>query len=389
MMENKYTVSPKLKYTSFALIAIGIISLVIGFSAGAERTWANVLLNTYYFLSLAIGASFFLAIQYITQSGWSAMFKRIPEAMGTFIPVGAILLLLFLVLGTHSIYHWSHTEEIAKDEILMHKAPYLNFPFMILRFVVFVGSWILLAFMLRKYSLREDEVGGLEYFKKSEFLSKVFIFVLAFTFTLGTIDWVMSINAHWFSTLFSAKNFMSAFYHGAATITLVAILLNRQGVLPGLNKYHLHDFSKYIFMLSIIYGYLWYSQYFLIWYANLPEETIYYTRLLQGSWKSLFVADIAINWLFPFLFLMLNVVAKNPKALMFTAIILFIGQWIDLYLQIMPGSTGVNVIGFVEIGSFLGFFGLFIFVVSRSLSKVPLVPKNHPFLQESVTHKLH
>ncbi|MEN8120451.1 MAG: quinol:cytochrome C oxidoreductase [Bacteroidota bacterium] len=386
---NRYTVSPKLKYASFALMAIGVIALGIGFSTGADRAWANVLLNSYYFLSLAVGASFFLAIQYITQSGWSAMFKRIPEAMGTFIPVGAVILLLFLVFGSHSVYHWSHAEEVAKDELLTHKAPYLNLTFMIIRYVVFVGSWVLLAAMLRKYSLREDEVGGLKYFKKSEFLSKIFIFVLAFTFTLATIDLVMSVNPHWFSTLFSAKNFMTAFFHGAATITLIAILLNRNGFLPQLNKYHLHDFSKYIFMLSIIYGYLWYSQYFLIWYANIPEETVYYTTLMNGSWKPLFIADIVINWAFPFLFLMLNVIAKNPKALMFTAILLFVGQWIDLYLQIMPGSTGVNVIGFVEIGTYLGFFGLFMFVVSRSLSKAPIVPKNHPYLQESIAHKLH
>jgi hypothetical protein len=388
-MENNYTVSPKLKYISFALIAVGVIALGIGFSTGLERAWANVLINSYYFLSLAIGASFFLAIQYITQSGWSAMFKRIPEAMGSFVPVAAVIFILFLVFGSHSVYHWSHAEAVANDEILSHKEPYLNLPFMIIRYILFVGSWIVLAYMLRRYSLKEDEVGGLEYFKKSEFLSKVFIFVMAFTFTLGTIDWIMSINPHWFSTLFSAKNFMAAFFHAAATIALIAILLNRNGMLPGLNKYHLHDFSKYIFMLSIIYGYLWYSQYFLIWYANIPEETVYYTTLLQGGWKGLFIADIAINWAFPFLFLMLNAIAKNPKALMFTAVVLMIGQWIDLYLQIMPGITGVNEIGFVEIGSYLGFLGLFMFVVSRTLSKAPLVPQNHPYLQESIAHKIH
>ena len=388
-MENNYTVSPKFKYISFALIAVGVIALGIGFSTGVERAWGNVLLNSYYFLSLAIGASFFLAIQYITQSGWSAMFKRIPEAMGTFVPVAAVIFLLFLVFGSHSVYHWAHAEEVAKDELLQHKEVYLNLPFMIIRYILFVGSWIVLAYMLRKYSLKEDEVGGLEYFKKSEFLSKIFIFVMAITYTLGTIDWIMSINPHWFSTLFSAKNFMSAFFHAAAVITLIVILLNRNGQLPGLNKYHLHDFSKYIFMLSIIYGYLWYSQYFLIWYANIPEETVYFTRLVQEGWKGLFIADIAINWTFPFLFLMLNAIAKNPKALMFTAVVLMIGQWIDLYLQIMPGITGVNEIGFVEIGTYLGFLGLFMFVVSRSLSKAPLVPKNHPYLQESIAHKIH
>ena len=388
-MENNYTVLPKIKYISYALIAIGVVAFSIGFSTSVERTWANVLIDSYYFLTLAVGASFFLAIQYISQSGWSAMFKRIPEAMSTFIPVAAIILLVFLIFGSHSVYHWTHTEELAKDELLQHKEPYLNLMFLIIRYVVFVGSWVLLTFMLRKYSLKEDKVGGLEYFKKTEFLSKIYIFVLAFTFTFATIDWVMSVNPHWFSTLFSAKNFMSAFYHGAATITLIVILLNRNGYLPQLNKYHLHDFSKYIFMLSIIYGYLWYSQYFLIWFANIPEETVYYTTLMEGGWKSLFIADITINWLFPFLFLMLNAIAKNPKALMFTAIVLFVGHWIDLYLQIMPGTTGVNEIGFIEVGAFLGFFGLFMFVVNRALSKAPLIAKKHPYLQESITHKLH
>ena len=393
-MENNYIPSSKVKYTSFALIAIGIAALGFGFATGVERTWANFLLNSYYFLTLSIGAAFFLTIQYITQSGWSAMFKRVPEAMMAFLPVGAILLLIFLIFGSHSVYHWTHADAVANDELLQHKAPYLNIPFMIARYVLFVGSWVILAWMMRKYSLLEDEVGGLTYFQKSEFLSKVFIFVMAFSFTMGTIDWVMSVNPHWFSTLFSVKNFMAGFFHAAATITLIVLLLNKQGFFPQLNEYHRHDFSKYIFMLSIIYGYLWYSQYFLIWYANIPEETIYYTQIRHHGWEALFFADIAINWAFPFLFLMLNKIAKNANALIFTAVILFIGFWIDLYLQVMPAvakSAGFppSDIGFIEIGTFLGFLGIFAFVVSRALSKAPLIAKNHPYLQESIAHKLH
>jgi len=388
-MENKFIVSSKFKNITFGLIGIGIIALIVGFIDNPQRTWANYLLNSYYFLSLAIGASFFLAIQYITQSGWSAMFRRVPEAIGSFIPVGVILLSLVLIFGAHSIYHWSHADEVAKDELLQHKAPYLNIPFMLIRYVIFVGLWVFMITLLRKFSLLEDIHGGTEYFQKSEFYSKVFIFILGFSFTLGTIDWIMSINPHWYSTLFSIKNFVSAFFHGSATIVLIVILLNKYGYFPKLSKYHIHDFSKYIFMLSIMYGYMWYAQYMLIWYANIPEETIYYTKMVNGGWLLPFYLDIIINWTFPFAFLLLNKIAKNKNALLFTVSVLFIGQWLDLYLQIMPGATNVNAFGYIEIGTYLGFLGIFAFVVSRSLSKAALIPQNHPYLQESLVHKTH
>ncbi len=388
-MDNRVTISSKFKYLSFGLIAVGVITLVVGFVSNPQRAWANYLLGSYYFLTIAIGAAFFMAIQYITQSGWSAMFKRVPEAISSFIPVGVILLSLVLIFGAHSLYHWSHHEAVEHDELLKWKEPYLNLPFMIIRYILFVGLWVLMTILLRKYSLLEDKNGGLEYFKKSEFYSKVFIFILAFSFVLGTIDWIMSINSHWFSTLFSVKNFASAFYHGSAMVVILAIVLYNLGYFPKMNQYHRHDFSKYLFMLSIIYGYLWYAQYMLIWYANVPEETMYYTRLLQEGWTTPFLLDIIINWAFPFTFLMLNKIAKNPKALLFTASLLLIGHWIDLYLQIMPGTTGVNTVGFVEIGSFLGFAGVFMYVIGRTLSKASVIPVNHPYLAESIKHKLH
>jgi hypothetical protein len=388
-MENKVIISSKIKNLTFGLTGIGVIALVFGFIDDPQRTWANYLLNSYYFLSLAIGASFFLAIQYISQSGWSAMFRRVPEAIGAFVPVGVILLSFVLIFGAHSIYHWSHADEVAKDALLQHKSPYLNLPFMIIRYLIFVGLWVFMVLLLRKFSLLEDIHGGDDYFKKSEFYSKIFIFILAITFTLGTIDWIMSINPHWFSTLFSVKNFVSAFFHGSATIVLMVILLNKYGYFPQLNKYHIHDFSRYIFILSIVYGYMWYSQYMLIWYANIPEETVYYATLIRGGWLLPFYLDIIINWAFPFAFLLLNKIAKNKSALLFTVCLLFIGQWIDMYLQIMPGATGINSVGYIEIGSYLGFLGIFSFIVTRSLSKAALIPQNHPYLKESMAHKTH
>jgi len=324
------------------------------------------------------------------------LFEVIPEAMGSYIPYAAVLMLIFIILGAHSIYHWTHHDVVETDLLLKHKSPYLNMPFFIIRFVIFFSAWIFLITLLRRLSLKEDKIGGMKYFHKSEFYSKVFIFVLALTFSLGTFDWVMSIDAHWFSTIFAVKNFISAFLHSSAVITLIVILLHKQGYFTKLNKSHLHDFSKYMFMLSIAWAYIWFSQYLLIWYANMPEETVYYQTRLSNEWSGVFYANVVFNWLFPFLFLMLNKIAKNMNALLVTAVVLMIGMWIDLYVQIMPGSTisetapmGVNSIGFIEIGTFLGFLGIFIFAVSRSLSKATLIPHNHPYIKESLMHELH
>lgn len=388
-MENTFTFSSKLKIISLALIIIGIASLTIGFATNPVRTWGNFLINNYFFISLAIGASFFLAIQYITHSGWSSMFKRIPEAISGYLPYAGFLMMILILFGSHSIYHWTHEEAVKHDVLLQHKAGYLNSAFFIIRFLIFIAAWIVLTKLLRRYSIYEDKVGGLTYFLKSEFFSKVYIFTLALTFSLATFDWIMSIDTHWFSTIFAIKNLVSAFFHGSAVIVLIVILLYKQGYFPKLNQDHLHDFSKYIFMLSIIWGYMWFAQFFLIWFANIPEETIYYSTRMGNEWKLIFLADIAINWMFPFLFLMLNRIAKNMNALIITSVIVLLGMWLDLYLQVMPGVTGINSIGFIEIGAFAGFAGVFIYAVCTSLSKANIIPVNHPYLEESLLHKLH
>ncbi|MBC8316225.1 MAG: quinol:cytochrome C oxidoreductase [Bacteroidales bacterium] len=395
-MDKAYTVSPGLRILSICLVVIGIAAFVAGFMFDPQRAWANYLIDSYYFILLSIGASFFLAIQYITQSGWSSMFNRVPEAMGSYITYAGVLMLIFVIFGSHSVYHWTHHDAVEADVLLQHKSPYLNMPFFIVRFVIIFCAWIFFMILLRRLSVKQDIVGGLTYFHKSEFYSKVFIFVLALTFSLGTFDWIMSIDAHWFSTLFVFKNFLSAFLHGSAVVALIIILLHQQGYYPKLNKAHLHDFSKYMFILGIMWAYMWFAQYLLIWYSNMPEETVYYQTRISHEWSVLFYGNVVLNWLFPFLFLMLNKIAKNKYALIFTAAVLMVGMWIDLYVQIMPGSTmseaapvGLNSIGFVEIGAFLGFLGIFIFAVSRTLSKVNLIPEKHPYLEESLMHKSH
>jgi hypothetical protein len=387
-MEEKLKLSRAFVTGTVVMIVIGLAALIYTFISAPERGWANFLLNNVYFLSLSVGALLFLSIQRVTHSGWSAGFIRVPEAMAGFIPVSAILFLI-MIFGAHSLYHWSHVEEVAHDPILAHKAPYLNMPFWIIRMVVYFSLWILMFYLIRRESLKEDRVGGLEPFRRLEHLSKIFIFIVIITFSFGMIDWVMSIDAHWYSTLFALKNFVAAFHHAAIVITFIVLLLNQRGYFPFMNKSHLGDFSRYIFMLCIIWGYFWFAQFMLIWYANIPEETAYFIPRIRGEgWSFFFYANIIINWFMPFALLMPRATSRNRTFVKIVIPFLIAGQFIDLYLQIFPGTVGKQVLGFQEIGMFIGFAGLFMLVTGYVLSRANLYPTAHPFLEESKQHHI-
>jgi len=382
-MEENYSVSSTFKLVTLGIVVAGIITISLGLFINPERTWANFLLSNYYFISIIVGATFFLAIQYVTQSGWSAMFIRIPHAIGVYMPVAAIII-LFLIFGMHSIYHWSIPGVAELHPEIAHKFPYLNIPFFFVRLVIFFALWILMTWLLRKTSLKEDQENNLKYFYKSEHYSRIYIFILAVTFSLLTFDLIMSIDVAWFSTIFAVKNFVSGFYHAVSVITLIVILLNRSGYYRDLSNPHLRYFSRYIFILGILWAYLWFIQYIIIWFGNIQEETIYYVIRTEGKWKTLFFLNIILNWALPFFILLPSRTNTNKIVLILVSIILIVGHWVDLYLQIMPGSIGEFNIGFIEVGIFAGFAGLFIFIVSRSLSRMPLIPKNHPYLGESM-----
>ncbi len=384
-MDQKLVISQKFKTATFILMGIGFIAFVYAFVSHPERGWANLLINNYYFIALTVGATFYLALQNVTQSHWSSGFNRIPYAIANFFPV-LFILMIPVMFGLHSLYHWSHADAVAHDAILQHKAPFLNVPFFIIRYLIYFAVWIGLTQLLRKFTFKEDLVGGLKYFEKTEFFSKVYIFSLAFTFSLASFDWIMSIDAHWFSTIFAVRNFVMGFYHAIVLVLLIAILMNKLGYFPYLNKYHLKDYSKYIFVLCIIWAYTWFSQYILIWYANLPEETVYYMPRTKGEFTPLFYTELIVNWLFPFLMLLLGKVTSNKNILMVIMIILLLGQYIDVYMQVTVGTLHHLNIGFIEIGGFLGYIGLFAYVFAWSLSRKPLISKNHPLIEESIKH---
>jgi len=385
-MEERIKLSRIYIIATLIMVLVGIAALVMAFMGDPQRGWANLLLNNVYFVSLAAGALLFVSIQRVTHSGWSAGFIRVPEAMAAYLPVAAVLFLL-MIFGAHSLYHWSHAHEVANDPLLAHKAPYLNLPFWIIRMVIYFTLWILMFMIIRRLSLKEDSAGGLEIFKKLEHRSKVYIFIVIITFTFAMIDWVMSIDAHWYSTIFAIRNFVAAFHHAAIVITFIVLLMNQRGHFPFLNKSHLGDFARYIFMLCIIWGYFWFAEFMLIWYANIPEETAYFIPRVQGEgWRFFFFANIAINWFIPFVLLMPKATAKNPTFLKIVIPILIVGQFIDLYTQIFPGTLGEQVLGFQEIGSFVGFAGLFMLVTGWALSRANLYPLNHPYMEECKGH---
>ncbi len=384
-MEEKFSFPSKLRISAFALVAIGVIAFIWGFISNPDKSWANLLLNNFYFVSIAVGASFFLSLQYIAQAGWSSGFKRVSEAVVAYLPIGGILFLV-LIFGLGHIYHWAHAGAADHDELLAHKSAFLNVPFFSIRMLLYFTLWIFMARYLRKLSLKEDVEGGLTWFEKSEFYSKVNIFILAVTFTFASIDWLMSIHPHWYSTIFSFKTFGSAFYHGSTAVILIILLLHKAGYFSFLNKSHLHDFSRYIFMLSIIYGYLWFMQFTIIWYGNIPEETVYYALRWDPQWKTLFFVDIILNFAIPFLVLMPRATSRNKTVVLIVAVIVLIGLWVELYIQIFPAISEVNSFGLMEVGAFAGFLGLFILMVATTLSKASLIPKNHPYLDECLNH---
>ena len=366
-------------------IAIGIGTLAYGFISDPHRTWANYLLDNFYFLSLTIGATFFLAIQSITKSGWSAGFRRIPEAMMMYIPVAGVLL-LFLYFGMHYVYHWTNPQTSAEIEAVHHKSTFLNIPFFFIRIILFFAVWFILMRVIRKTSIKEDETGGLDSFYKIELYFKIFIFVLAISFSVIGYDLLMSIDIKWFSTIFALKNFIAAFQHGSAAIFVILLLLSRRGYYTFLNVSHVHDFARYLFIVSILYGYFWFSQFMLIWYANIPDETIYYAIRWKAEWQPIWALDIIANWVVPFFVLLPVNTSRNKWIVLSVALVILAGLWIDLFVEIFPGSVGHFHFGLIEIGSFLGFAGLFALITGYNLSKAALVPKKHPLIEESYQH---
>jgi hypothetical protein len=352
------------------------------------RLLSNILLNSMYFITLTMGAIFFLMVHKVGNAGWQTAIRRIPEAISAYLPVGAlVLVVLFLFLP--DLYDWAY----GTDKIIAKKEAFLNQPFFIIRNLVVLAIWIGGAMWIRRLSLREDEIGGLSGFNKSTGIAAAFVVIFALTFSIFPIDWIQSLEPHWFSTIFFVFVFAGSMVSAMVTMYFIVLVAKKYGYMSYVNDSHLHDLGKYTFGFSVFWAYIWVAQYLLIWYSNIPEEGFYYVsryRVHDASYLGyapMFYLNVLFNFLVPFIGLMTRNAKRRPEIFLPIGLILLYGHWHDLFLMIMPGAIGTFAgIGLVEIGTFLLFAGIFIAVVFRALSRYNLVPVNHPYLEESLHH---
>ncbi|WP_340153978.1 quinol:cytochrome C oxidoreductase [uncultured Marivirga sp.] len=358
-----------------------------------KRIYANLWINNMYFVGLALLGVFFVAIQYVAQAGWSAALIRIPMSFGNWLPIGGLLTLVIFLVGGHDIFHWTHeylydVNDPRYDSIIAGKEGYLNTPFFLARLVVYFVVWFLMFRWIRKKSLEEDLNGGEKYYYKLRGISAGFIVFFAVTSSTSAWDWILSIDTHWFSTMFGWYVFASWWVTALAAITLITVILKENGYLKIVNTGVLHDLGKFVFAFSIFWTYIWFSQFMLIYYSNIPEETVYFIeRLTSDHYSIVFFVNLILNFFFPFLVFMPRDSKRHTVFLKIVTIVVLIGHWFDFYLMVTPAVMKENGgFGLLEIGMAIIFGVAFLFVALTGLSKSSLVAKNHPMLKEAEHH---
>jgi len=422
MVEEKFEFTASSKKNIFIFIFVGLVLAAVGIlmlanvdhsGHGGEgghafhwskRVFVNLWINNVFFTGLAVVGVLFFAIQYAAQAGWSVGIKRIPLAFGSWIPFAGFLAIVYFFAFGHDIFHWTHhslydINSPDYDSIIDGKKAFFFWPLtdhpdipvlFIARLVFFFGIWYWLFTKLKKMALAEDLEGGTTYWYKMRKTSAIFIIFFAVSSSIAAWDWVMSIDTHWFSTMFGWYMFASWWVSTLALIGLIVVILKDNGLLKIVDNNHIHDIGKFMFAFSIFWTYIWFSQFLLIYYANIPEETIYFVERIQSAqYAPLFFFNLIVNFLLPFLILMTRDAKRHARFIKVVAPIILVGHWLDFYLMITPGTLQTNGgFGLLELGLMFVYAGAFIYVVLNNLSKAPLFAKNHPMLQESLHHHI-
>jgi len=414
-MNNHFVIPGGFKKWSVGLMIVGAISLLIGIFAlhpggsangdnvNSTRFWAVLLQNSIYWLLLVNTSMFFIGITTLAMGGWQVAFRRVTEAISSLVPVMGLItlvIILAIVFGNRiDIYPWLDKNHVETDKILKGKSGFLNPTFFTIASIITIGLWAFIGKKMRDMSLETDDKGPMDYETGKRWVWKNVswgsAFIVVFGLTVGSTTpwlWLMSIDPHWFSTMYSWYTFASTFVSGVSLIVLFVIYLKNRGELEYVTEEHLHDLGKFMFAFSIFWTYLWFSQYMLIWYSNQPEETTYFIQRVgtaehAGPYKGIFFLNLIINFVCPILILMKKSVKRNYTMMTFMAVLIIFGHWIDFYQMVMPGTVkGNNHMSWYEFGIPLGFVGLIMWGVGSYLSKHPMVARNHPFLKESIIH---
>ena len=410
-MTQAFELPAAYKKWTIGLIVAGVIALLYGFimyhpfahaehgeNVNSTRFWAVLLQNSVFWLLVVNASMFFIGVTTLAWGGWQVALRRVPEAISSVVPILGIITFVILMAivwgGRHDIYHWVDQEAVAHDKILNGKKGFLNPVFFTVWSAITILAWSLLGKKMRSLSLKSDEGGRMDYETGKKWINTNIVwgsvFLVFFGLTVGsTIPWLwlMSIDAHWYSTMYSWYTFASSFVAGMSLVALFVVFLKNRGQLPYVNEEHLHDVGNFMFAFSVFWTYLWFSQYMLIWYANIPEETGYFKIRVQGPYRFFFFFNLIINFICPLLILMKRGAKRNWTLLTVMAVVIIFGHWIDFWQMVMPGTLHdhVTLMPF-EFGIAALFIGIIMWRVGAFLSSHPLTPKNHPFLKESMIH---
>ena len=392
----------RFRTVSLALMLVGVVSIIIGFlmygmGEHDNRFWGTMLYNSIYFLLVCNASMFFICATTLAFGGWQTSFRRVPEAISSVAPyLGgfAFIILMVLVFGHKHVYHWTDSVAVEHDPILKGKSSFLSPTFFTIWTILTIGIWSVLGYKMRKLSrdLDNNPPGTVEAGRKYIFTNTVWasLFMVWFVLTVMSTTpwlWLMSIDAHWYSTMYSWYTFGSSFVAGIALITIFVIYLKNKGYLELTNEEHLHDLGKFQFAFSIFWTYLWFSQFMLIWYANMPEETVYFKPRLQGPYAPIFWLNLIINFLAPLLIYMRRSTKRNWTLVTFMSALILFGHWLDFYQMVMPSLFPNEVeLNLFDFGVALGFLGVIMFLAGKTLTQHSLIPRNHPFLKESIIH---
>jgi hypothetical protein len=359
-----------------------------------NKPWAALYVACIFFLLITMGVLAFYGIQQVAQAGWSPVLFRVMQGITAFLPVISVIFFIFLLLiglhvfETNHLFAWMEegiTDPASPnyDKMIAGKSGYLNFPFWIIRAAVFLLGWNLYRYFSRRNCLAQDEANDNAYYKKNFNISAGFLVFFIVSESIMSWDWIMSVDPHWFSTLFGWYVFASFFVSGITTISMVTLYLKSKGYLEHVNSSHIHDLSKFMFGISVFWTYLWFSQFMLIWYANIPEEVTYFVTRIE-HYNLPFFGAVVMNFVFPILVLINTDFKRIAPIIVAAGVVILLGHYIDFFNMIMPATVGDQwFIGVSEIASVLFFLGLFIFVVFTALTKAPLTPKRNPYIEES------
>lgn len=379
----------RLNQILIALGAIGIIAFLAGLKVDAQRAWSAWLFGYVFFLFWGLCGLFFTALHHATGAAWSVVVRRISEGMASYLPAAALLFLVLLI-GSGKIYAWAHPATAQIEPPLgKEKLFYLSQVFFSLRNLLFLGIWILFTVVLIKNSLKQDQTGDVSLSRKSAKLSVAFLPIFGITFTLAVFDLTLSLEPRWYSTIFGVYCFAGMFQSGVAFLAILTIWMRRQGALEGIvNANHLQDIGNWMFAFSVFSAYIGFSQYMLIWYANLPEETFYLLTRKTWPWGYVFLAIFFLRFLIPFFMLMGRDAKRSEKVVLSAAGLIILGEFLDIYLMIGPVvSPQKPLFGWIELGTFLGFLGIFGATLARFFGKHSVLAARDPNILVSLNWK--